>query len=67
MGVCGGHIPAQGYIQKTNPAGLGGAVWEKNHEAYTYGAHVMLMGLQTQGGSDVNRQHTSSRLSYTII
>ena len=67
MGVCGGHIPAQGYIQKTNPAGLGGAVWEKNHEAYTYGAHVMLMGPQTQGGSDVNRQHTSSRLSYTII
>jgi hypothetical protein len=27
----------------------------------------MLMGPQTQGGSDVNRQHTSSRLSYTII
>jgi hypothetical protein len=44
MGVSGSHILAQGYIQKTNPAGLGGAVWEKNYEAYVYGTHVMLMG-----------------------
>ena len=44
MGVCGSHILAQGYIQKTNPAGLGGAVWEKNYETYVYGTHVMLMG-----------------------
>ena len=37
MGVCGSHILAQGYIQKTNPAGLGGAVYKKDHEAYAYG------------------------------
>jgi hypothetical protein len=65
MGVCSSHIFAQRRIQKTNPGGLGGAVYEENHEAYAYGPHVMLMGPQTQGSSDVNRQHTPSRLSYT--
>ena len=55
MGICGSHILTQGYIQKTNPAGLGGAVYKENHEAYAYGTHVMLMGLETQGSSDANR------------
>ena len=43
MGVRGSYIPAQGYIQKTNPAGLGGAVYEENYAAYVYGSHVLLM------------------------
>ena len=55
MGICGSHILTQGYILKTNPAGLGGAVYKENHEAYAYGTHVMLMGLETQGSSDANR------------
>ena len=44
MGVRGSYIPAQGHFQKTDPAGLGGAVYEENYEAYAYGSHVLLMG-----------------------
>ena len=55
MGVCGSHVLAQRHIQKANPAGLGGAVHKKDHEAYASGTHVMLMGPETQGSSDANR------------
>jgi hypothetical protein len=65
MGVCGSHLFAQRRIQKASSGGLGGAIHEENYEAYAYGLHVMFMGPQTQGSSDVNCQHTSSRLSYT--
>ncbi len=44
MGVRCSYIPAQGHFQKTDPAGLGGAVYEENYEAYAYGSHVLLMG-----------------------
>ena len=55
MGVCGSHILAQRYIQKANPAGLGGTVYKEDHETYASGTHVMPMGPETQGSSDANR------------